>query len=337
MTSKKWEPEELDGLSFRFNSLGYLIIELDYWCDPDKAKPEWSRAEKKKYQDKQWRREILRDWSVSSGDAFYPEFQVAPSRYIYDIGGLVADRPVVRGYDLGFRAPVCSFMQAAKSGRVAILRELAPKNIDSHNFRDLVRYASGEIELEQLRQDGRTRALHWVEHYASRYPPMPWFEEGTRFENFAGPECYAVRSIEGEHAERNDFEVFASVGIVFGVLATRVKAREEVVRRLLGMMPDGHPGIVFDRRGAPEHVKMMNGGLAYKKATKLNPMPNEPAKDGHFDNIHDAMGYGLINIAPVTQTTERTPELEPYIARSGREAGTRLRAAEESLDMTIDW
>lgn len=327
----------MDGLRFRYNSLGYLVMELDYWADPAKAKPEWAQRERKKFHEKQWRREMGRDWSTSSGDAFYPEFQIAPARYTQEIDGLVAGAPVVRGYDLGFRAPVCVFMQASRVGRIAVLREIVLKDISAHNFRDLVKYCSGEVELEYLYEHGRTRALHWLDRMVkNKLPEPPWFAPGTRFVDYASPECYAVRSIEGEASERNDYEVFAAGGIVFGVLATRIKAREEVIRRLLGVLPDGKAGIIFDPVGAPDCIRMMNGGLAYKRATKMNPLPTEPAKDGFFDNIHDALGYGLVNIAPVVDNQSREEPMEPETAPSGRQVGVR-HVDGESLDMSIDW
>jgi hypothetical protein len=43
----------------------------------------------------------------------------------------------------------------------------------------------------------------------------------------------------------------------------------------------------------------MNGGIAFGNATLAHPKAGQPAKDGHFEHLHDALGYGLVNVVPV--------------------------------------
>ena len=41
------------------------------------------------------------------------------------------------------------------------------------------------------------------------------------------------------------------------------------------------------------------------------PLPDKPKKDGHFDNIHDALTYGLVNEVPMEDKV--MPALPPRV------------------------
>jgi hypothetical protein len=45
----------------------------------------------------------------------------------------------------------------------------------------------------------------------------------------------------------------------------------------------------------------MSGGLRWKKPTPNDPTPKECAKDGRYEHSHDALGYGLVNMVPLTE------------------------------------
>jgi len=206
-------------------------------------------------------------------------------------------------------------MQLAPSGRVAILREIVPEQIDSHNFRDLVLYLSGEIDYRTLERKSRRRAIEIVgmiqekkEYPWTNYPDPPWFE-GMTFLNFAGHEATASRSITGEAAERNDAEVFQNGGIDLWSQFVRPSAREYVFRRMMGIWPDGWPGIVLSK-ACVVFYDCLNGGLCYPQPTKMVPQPIDPQPDGYYENIYDAGGYGLSNMVAVTEENAIVPKYE---------------------------
>jgi hypothetical protein len=165
-----------------------------------------------------------------------------------------------------------------------------------------VLYLSGEIGLEDIEPD----ALEWIEAY-SRTPDMPappWFAPGTTFETFSGPEANRTESIAArDPMEATAARVFAARGLFLSIQIGPVKARETVLRRLLVPRPGGWPGILIDP-ACPNVIAMMNGGLTYPKTTgrsRLGPS-EDPRKDGHNDNVYDALTYGLVGVVPATET-----------------------------------
>ena len=101
-------------------------------------------------------------------------------------------------------------------------------------------------------------------------------------------------------------QVFAAGGIEFDIQAGRVKARAMVLRRLLHLRADGHPGILISPV-CIDVLAMLDGGLTFQKATRLNPLPEKPRKDGRHDNTHDALTYAMVGVVPADGVPGVTP------------------------------
>ncbi len=277
---------------------GIKVVELDYWADPARGEA-WRDREKVKYSEKDWRRENLRDWTSAEGDIFYPEWgdNGGRERYVHQLERL-AKLPIVRSFDFGFRRPACTWLQySPSSDRVWVVREFMPHDLGTHDFRDAVQFLSGQFDYSGL----TPRARDWVDLYAGKAgaPKPPWFASTTDFFDVSGPESYrteasAIRATE----EANAAQVFANGGIYLNMVDPPVKARFDVIRRLLKVKPDGWPGIFVDPQ-CEEIIEMFNGALAFERATKENPIPTKPRKDGHWENLHDALGYGIIAVVPL--------------------------------------
>jgi hypothetical protein len=303
--------EDIPGLGVRRTARGWVVIEIDPWANPAKDEAWLDQKRRSAVSEVAFRREYLRDWMSAAGQSFYPEFMERPERYIRAATGLLRDLPVIRGWDFGYRRPACVWLQfSPKSGRVWVLRELLGQNIDTHSFRDLVLYLSGERDIEFLKR--RPKAIERVNAIREdrRLPPPPWFDGSggpVHFIDYAGPEALQRRAaVEGEDAARADAEVLAQEGIRLGVYHTTVKAREQICRRLLLTRPDGHPGMLLDP-ACRDLVLGLGGRIAYKRPTRDNPMPDEPAKDGYYEHLHDALGYALVNVVPVAEELPSAP------------------------------
>lgn len=313
---------DIDGLAFRWTSRGICVMEIDYWADPEKT-PEWAEKQRRLYTLRQWKREMLRDWTTAEGDAFFPEFTINPDLYQLKIPCL-SPGPVIRGWDFGFRGPACVWMQVLPNGRVLVLRELLALHTEIHEFRDLVMYLSGQRELEQLQKDGRKRALHFVDMIVNKrkapwksYPKPPWFGGVTKWLDFAGHEANATSGIQTMHNDKPETcakDVLIAGGIQLQAGAVRKAAREYVFRRLLGQLEDGLPGIIIDPR-CKLLVEGFNGGLAYPKPTKLNPQPTEILRDGVYEHLYDAGGYGVANVVDVTEARDVKPKIQVWVGR----------------------
>jgi len=291
----------IPGVTLHVTPRGFLHVRVEHFADPAKATPEWLEwARTTVPTDKDHRREHLLDWHTSSGDAFFPEFsEIGRARYVYDPERLLAG-PVYRGWDFGVRGPVCVWLQYShKSDRVYVLREFAPggygknANISAHHFRDICRWASGQLVLDQLYGIGH----EWAELLLRLDGPKPpWFPPYTVFEDFSGAEVHNRQSIAArDPVEATLLGVWEAGGITISPQIGPVKAREVVMRRLLPIRPDGYPGILV-AGCCTEVLAMLDGGLVYKQPTRLNPRPTNPKKDGRFDNVMDAIGYALVAV-----------------------------------------
>lgn len=298
----------LEGYKARTTQRGYRVIELDAWAHPKRQQAWLEKTRRGATSVSDFEREVMRNWNITGGNAYYPEFtQLGRDRYVYEPGSLLS-YPIIRGWDFGWRAPVCIWMQYTPlSDRVYVLREFSPRGIGAHHFRDVARHLSGQLHYDQLEK----AAAEWVDMLRGwpGIPTPPWFPPGTHFVDFAGPEVNAIQSIAArDPAEASVRQVFGSVGIDFAIQTGPVKGRTNVLRRLLHPRADGWPGILVSS-ACVDVLAMLDGGLAFKKATKQNPMPEDPRKDGRHDNTNDALTYALVGVVPVAGVPGVTPGL----------------------------
>lgn len=296
---------DLLGFKTRRTSKGALVVEIDLEADPRKRDPKWQASMRRRMPSHaHWRREFLRDWGVSTGAPFYPEFLLRPEIYIKKLDTLL-DLPVLRGFDFGIRkAAICWAQYAPRSNRLWVVRELMPEGIDTHSLAILTRYLSGQETLDEaMKYAGAARYIQWIESESKkdpiRMPPPPWFNPSTRFIDYAGPEVFKrTATIEGESAERTDMAVFSRYGIQLNILTASVASREVKIRALLHVRGDGVPGLLLDP-ACDELTKGFQGGLSYKKPVPSDPLPNESVRDGHYEHIFDALGYVVLNVVPL--------------------------------------
>lgn len=306
------------------------VVEIDYRADPGKRSPEWEAETRRKLiTDRAWRREMGRDWTLGEGDSFYPEFELFGGRKVYvrKIPGLI-NGPVYRGWDFGFRKPACCWFQySAKSDTVYVLREWSPEDISTHTMADIVKYLSGQLDMERLTPDG----MKWLEriHADKTFPPTPWFPRLARpiqFLDFAGPEVTKISpQVEADKKEKTDYQILQSKGINIQWDSVSPSAREEVIRRLLrlrrcsieahkvqsGPGCKGHPGMYLDP-ACYTLIRGLSGGITYPEPTKMKPTPTDPQKDKFFEHIHDAFGYGVTQIVPAADPEELQANDQQY-------------------------
>lgn len=318
---------QLEGFKTRRTPRGAIVVELDLEADPAKRDPAWQAQMRAVFpSENDWRREFKRDWTSASGAAYYPEFAAQPHRYIRACTSLLAG-PVYRGWDFGFWRPACVWFQFSRAtNRAWVLREVMPdmsstRGIDTHSFRDLVLYLSGQITLDSLA--ARPLAMAWVKKIQDdpKLPNPPWFtadpSSPIQWEDYAGPEALRPSaSVEGEASARTDKAILEAAGIRLNVFASAPSARGAVMRRLLHFYSDGWPGILFDP-ACPIMIETMNGGLAFAKPKPGELTSDDPAKNGYHDNIHDALGYGIVNVASAVQPSDRivAPPVTRYVDR----------------------
>ena len=318
------QPKALPGYKSRVTRRGYKVVEIDAWADPARDESWLAEARRRSPTESDYQREVLRSWETVQGDAYYGEAaKIGRERYVYDLPQLLR-QPVIRGWDFGLRHPVCVWLQyAPESDRVFVLRAWDPKTdrgaqgIAAHHFRDVCRFLSGEIGYDELPdQVSRDWAdLHRELAGAGQQPMPPWFPRGVEFVDYSGHEANTPQSISAKDPRDATLaDVWRSGGINLATQYGKVKARCDVLRRLLYPRADGWPGLVVSKY-CPQVMAMLMGGLVFKKATPLRPRPEDPKKDGYYDDINDALTYALVAVVPAAPPRRDVAE-EEYIGWS---------------------
>lgn len=104
---------------------GIHVVGLDYVADPMKRTPEWEAEARRGLDERSWRKEYKRDWTIASGLPVYPDF--VQSFHIAEKQLLaIPNRSIIRGWDLGptHVLPACAFGQLDALGRFNVLYEL---------------------------------------------------------------------------------------------------------------------------------------------------------------------------------------------------------------------
>lgn len=300
---------ELPGWHTRKTSKGFMVIELDLEADPKyRSAKAIEELRRRQPNDREFRREYRRDWTVASGEGFYAEFLANGGRekYVHRCYTPLdpVRAPIFRGWDFGIRKPAVIWGQKDPDrDRVWILREFCPEGVNTYQLRDIVLCLSGQMEPQDCPETTREAVYRWLARITKdpNYPDPPWFDwsrlgSAPRFMDFAGPEAYDSRGqVEHLDKDRTHADILYSGGIQISILNQPVSARENVVRKLLMVQEDGWPGLIIDP-ACPVLIAGFEGGIAYAEPTLHNPLPDEPAKDGIFEHPHDALGYALINL-----------------------------------------
>lgn len=305
------------GIRCHTTPAGHRVITLDYWAIPARRKPSWRTKMEASLGSRRFRREFSRDWASGTGDPYYPEFaENGRERYVVPITKIPTGVTLFRGFDLGGRHPACVWgAYSPAQDRVWVFREFDPNGLGTHHFRDAVMYLSGDLDAESLEDLPRS----WVDQFSFRFKtPAPWFERGLPWENVSGHEALNTQANAAKDPrDATAASIFATGGIVLVTQGGPVKARHEVLRRLLHIRPDGYPGILIDP-SCETTIAALNGGLTYRKQTQANPLPDMPRKDGVHDDLIDALTYAICALVPsADRPLPRPTGMGMFLPKSG--------------------
>lgn len=335
----------LEGYNVRRTSKGIVVIEVDLEADPKKRSAAFkARLRRRQPNEREFRREYLRDWTIAAGESYYPEFGNNGGVEKYVLPAVVhghLDLPIFRAWDFGIRSPSCVWFQVDTTERVWVLRELRGRNINIYAFADLVQYLSGEVEFTDLPPETEDTVRLWADKLAATdgMPEVPFFSwKGLPpvFHDFGGPEATFRDSRHKDTEENTDAEVLEGRGITLSVSSTQWAARSNVMRKALRVREDGFPGIIFDP-SCKELIEAFSGALCFAAPSPANPDPDAPAKNGIHDHLHDALSYGLVQVIGLGENStkdgrswlsKRLPPPPPQaLFHEGRTGGYGLRQA----------
>jgi hypothetical protein len=283
------------------------ILTTDKLVHPKYRDPAYCDELRKAIGEQAYRREVERDWTVSAGNTFYIDVTRSPESYKFDPPHLL-DAPITVGLDFGRRHPAAVWLQPdVPNDRIFALREWMPSlGVDyfesgaAHSFRDVVLWLSGLAKRESLGTEPND-IISSMEEAAARgdWPSVPFFRHPVgkpiQFIFRSGHESEMTsQMVAAESREKTVHDIWASAGVDLPPHSVPVKSREDAIRRLLIKREDGWPGLLVSR-WCPILFEALNGGLVFAKDTAGGPSDNAH-KDGYYDNIHDAAGYGIVAI-----------------------------------------
>ena len=288
----------------------WAVLKIEHTAVAKYRDPAYIENLRLKLGEQRFRREILCDWTVATGEPFFMEVAKDPDAYLYQPPFLL-DSPIHIGLDFGQRFPAAVWLQYDNTwDRVFCLREWMPPVLTAaHTFKDVVLWLSGLKPLEKLIPE----AQRWAEHMriAPDFPRVPWFGVAPqmRYQWWTGHEAAISRAeVAADSAERSTAEIWEADGINLSPHIVGVEARELAVRKLVLRREDGWPGLLLSPHGCPLLIEAMKGGLTFGNPTKANPMPDRSARDGWYEHLIDALGYAVISVAG-TRRIGRLPTL----------------------------
>jgi hypothetical protein len=316
-----------NGFSVRRTAKGYTVVEIDWFAHPERGKEYLDHMRAVMPSEATFQREILRQWVSSRSGVLYPEYAPARPNILREPRELLAG-PIYRGWDFGGNRSACVWAQfSPASQRVWILRELSPTDIGTHSLRDLVLYLSGQGERSELASRPQ-QILGGIENAGM---VTPWFLPGNQYEwiDFASDEGEQKRAeIQEESVERSSLRILAARGIVVQAWRGPRKARVDVLKRLLTPRPDGTYGFYLSPT-----CKLLDAGLlsgiTYEMPTPKNPYPENAARSRYSD-VHDALGYILVNLIPPEDTLPENPA--PVVGYNEERAPIMAQRAQTTLD-----
>jgi hypothetical protein len=243
------------------------------------------------------------------------------------------------GLDFGFRHPALVVGQTnAKASRLYVLREWMPRNIGAAAFLEVAEWLVGELPEEMLSTEAQRHVLDLREDCErGRGPFVPWFRRPGRVVRHSGAEALRTsQEVANESQDRRIVDIWANRGYPLTLQAQSVKAGELVLRHLMRpAMKKADPYLLVDE-SCKLILEAMNGGYTFKRPTRDNPAPDEPAKDGYYEHIMDALRYlaaGAVSATAIDEgNDDRTPESRPAAAVGAK----AQRPGEYSRDKIVD-
>lgn len=255
---------------------GFRVLTLDFWADPRKQRgTDWETQERKGMPERQWRREMLREFNVHAGrPVFLHEWDA--KRMIVDPmdAESLRYRTLIVSLDFGYNRPaatVSTFM-AAKVWRV------------------LRAHLGNQIHFTAFMQQVLTLLAEW---FPGHEGTVLWCcdQAGKHQGSDAEPEIEQMKKRWRLRPKSKYSKIPPTVDRMRDYMT-------ETFRGLPCFQVERHPStrIVIDA---------LNGGYRYPEATPGEAEPDVPEKDGFYEHIMDTLRYTALNFGSGRQQPER--------------------------------
>lgn len=254
----------LPGLNIRRNPKnGFMVAELDYFCDPLKRDPAWIKAERARVSPKQWAVEYERSWESWAGrpvydKVFFPHLHVLKARREAD-----PDYPLFLGYDFGGNQSIaiCQIV----GPRLYVVDELPNYGLNTETVMPKV------IAFIGSQYESKFHEIDIVD------PSSMWDSTRGRVE---GAPAAVMREFGRTPIPAKTNDPKKRIGAVIKLLQT------------LG--EDGLPNLVLNPN-CTMLIKGFTGGYQYPDRVTQSRKLDQPVKN-LFSHIHDALQYVALRV-----------------------------------------
>jgi len=233
--------------------------------------------------EKNWDQEMEINPTIYTGKPVFPTFN--NEAHIQDRIQPVVNFPIITSYDFGYHFPVMLASQFDGT-QLRILYEWMPFDIDNWAFGHAVHQRLDTIRTWNL-----------------------------KIRNYTGREANRTHEDTGDTTRK----IFGALGIELAINPNPDIFNGIAKIRNLLHFRSGVPGIIIDR-SCTELIKAFRGGYRYPdnrgKSGIEKAQKETPFKDGYFDNIMDALRYGVDANFSLSGEYNYTEEEEALIAQN---------------------
>ena len=274
----------------------WRVLRIGMRADPRKT-DEWATEKANRMGPQKFAMEFGLQWGVSSNLPFFPEYLIrgGDETFVRHITG-IGKGPLLAGLDFGERRPVILVGQTnLKRTQLIIMREWAPLGITGPAFAEVCGWLCHWFPLSMVSAEG-LRHVNMLQEAAAKgeIPPVPWVTwDPPSSHRWSGHEALRpAAEVASASLERTTAAIWEARGMPLSVGSFSVEASALVVRHLLRTPPPlaKLPYLVIGDQ-CPLLIRAFNGGYTFARATKANPHPTKPFKDGVYDNVVDALRY----------------------------------------------
>lgn len=176
---------------------------------------------------------------------------------------LIPDRPLIRGWDFGFRYPACIWTQQSIDGRLSIQHEWMPFETPEDKFIDGVIQRTNE-----------------------------WYGDRTVIDY--GDPAATQRDPQGISTLKR----LSDRGIMLKFRQTTYEDRIPLINQRFNNSPGGQPSVIVDPQ-CTILVEALAGGYHYqeiKEGQVWTTKQELPYKDGYYEHLSNAMEYLMVNL-----------------------------------------
>lgn len=290
----------------------WTVIELDYWADPRKTEA-WAKETEETIGRQRFLREYGRAWGLSTRGPYYPEFLAGGGREVFSRTLLTYGKGhLAVGLDFGIRRPAMLLAQPnARKTRLYCLREWMPSGLQAKPFMQVCMWLLGEYPKDKIEPEGLVHVLQLEREAEEGFgPPVPWLDARYHeIRRYASQEALRTEQTpDKETRERRVCDIWEAAGFPLNLHQASVDGGADVVRHLLRKPPKGVlPYLVVDP-WCKLLVQGLEGGYTFRRPTRDNPEPSEPAKDGKFEHLQDCLKYIATNAIDIKVVDDGSPD-----------------------------